>query len=358
MLNMLGDHDEAFDRSVVPVAASWQGLGPPIPASRPRLPALDTLRVFEAAARHANFTKAANELCVTQPAISLRVQALEAELGVILFRRLSRRLELTADGERLALGVRDALERIACAIGELDGRADRGPLNVTMLPSFASRWMIPRLPCFHAAHPKILVRLSAEDHAVDLWAGNGADLAIRFGRGQYPGLSTTPLMPDSIVPVCSPALLRAYRPVTTVNALLEMPLLHDVDAERDDSGSDWKSWLTHIGAPSDDPRLATGPRFSHAHFVIEAALLGQGVAMARTSLIGDDLSAGRLIRPLPHIATTAYRYYLVCRFDVAQQRKVAAFRDWLLAEAQRAEPQDRRRADKAPGEDRLASRQA
>src|SRR5262249_48345991 len=148
-----------------------------------------------------------------------------------------------------------------------------------------------------------------------------------FGRGQYPGLSTTPLMLDSIVPVCSPGLLGSYGAVTTVDALLEMPLLHDVDAERDDSGSDWRSWLAHLGAPCEDPRLATGPRFSHAHFAIEAALLGQGVAMARTSLIADDLSTGRLIRPLPHIAPTAYRYYLVCRFDVAQQRKVAAFRD-------------------------------
>jgi LysR family glycine cleavage system transcriptional activator len=326
------------DGSIGTLAAGRQAFGPPVPEGRARLPALDALRVFEAAARHASFTKAANEMCVTQAAVSHRIQALEVELGVVLFRRLTRRLELTAEGERLALGVRDALERIARTVGELDRRADSGPLKVSMLPSFASRWMIPRLPRFQAEHPEILVQINAEDHSVDLWAGHGADLAIRYGRGHYPGLSTIPLMPDSIAPVCSPAFLAVHGPVASVDDLLDLPLLHDTDAEQDDSGSGWRSWLTHVGAPSDDPRLAGGPRLSHAHFVIEAALLGQGVAMARTSLVAEDLAAGRLVRPLPQIAATVYRYYLVCRFDVAEQRKVACLRDWLLAEAQRAQP--------------------
>jgi LysR family glycine cleavage system transcriptional activator len=308
----------------------------PVPARRQRLPALDALRFFEAASRHASFTKAAQELCVTQAAVSHRVQALEAELRVRLFRRLTRRLELTVDGERLAEGVRDGLDRIARAVGDLDQRAEVGPLNVSMLPSFASRWLIPRLPRFQSAHPEIAVRVMAEDHSVDLWANNGADLAIRFGRGRYPGLATTPLMPDSIVPVCSPELLARHGPVATVDALLGMPLLHDSVAERDDSGTDWKSWLAHVGAASDDARLAIGPRFSHAHFAIEAALLGQGVAVARTSLAGDDLASGRLVRPLPQAAPTAFRYFLVCRPDVAQRRKIACFRDWLIAETRSA----------------------
>ncbi|MBV8651753.1 MAG: hypothetical protein JO255_09825, partial [Alphaproteobacteria bacterium] len=187
---------------------------------------------------------------------------------------------------------------------------------------------------FQSAHPEIEVRLSAEDHSVDLWAANGADLAIRFGRGHYPGLTTTPLMPDSIVPVCSPGLLVRRRPVDSVDALLDLPLLPA--AERDDSGTGWKSWLAHVGVPGDDPRLSGGLHFSHAHLAIEAALLGQGVALARTSLAGDDLLSGRLVRPLPPAAPTAYRYFLVCRPDVAQQRKIACFCAWLIAEAQNA----------------------
>ena len=322
-------------RSVSSLAEDYAAAkAPAVPAARSRLPALEALRFFEAAARHASFTKAAKELFVTQAAVSHRVQALEAELQVVLFRRLTRRLELTLDGERLAAGVRDGLERITRAVGDLDKQAEVGPLNVSTLPSFASRWLIPRLQRFQSAHPEIEVRLIAEDHAVDLWAANGADLAIRFGLGRYPGLSTTPLMADSVGPVCSPSLLARHGSAASVDALLDMPLLHDSVAERDDSGTGWKSWLAHVGTASDDPRLAIGPRFSHAHFAIEAALLGQGVALARTSLAADDLASGRLVRPLPQVAPTSFRYFLVCRSDVAQRRKVACFREWLISEAQ------------------------
>jgi LysR family transcriptional regulator, glycine cleavage system transcriptional activator len=268
--------------------------------------------------------------------VSHRVQALEAELRVPLFRRLTRRLELTPDGERLAAGVRDALERIARAVGDLDKNAGAGPLTVSALASFASRWLIPRLPRFQSAHPDIEVRLSAEDHAIDLWAANGTDVAIRFGRGHYPGLTTTPLMPDGVAPVCSPELLKRHRHVASVDALLDLPLLHDSVAERDDSGTGWKSWLAHAGASGDDPRLALGARFSHAHFAIEAALHGQGVALARTSLVADDLASGRLVRPLPQVAPSLFRYFLVCRPDIAEQRKIVCFRDWLVAETRRS----------------------
>ncbi len=324
--------DEPLDRPLLSLAEEGETAKTPQQAGRPRLPALDALRFFETAARHASFTRAAKELFVTQAAVSHRIQALEAELSVVLFHRLTRRLELTSEGERLAAGVRDGLDRIARAVGDLDKRAEAGPLTVSALPSFVSRWLIPRLPRFQAAHPEIEVRLSAEDQSVDLWAANGADLAIRFGRGNYPGLMSMPLMPDSVTPVCSPALLARHGPISTVDALLDMPLLHDSAADRDDSGSGWKSWLAHVGVMGDDPRLASGPQFSHAHLAIEAALLGQGVALARISLAGDDLLSGRLVRPLPEVAPTAYRYFLVCRSDVAQQRKIACFCAWLIAE--------------------------
>jgi len=303
------------------------------PALRVRMPLLDALRVFEAAARHASFTRAAVELHVTPPAVSHRIKALESDLGFVLFRRLTRRLELTEAGLRLAAGVRDGLERITSAVHGLGTDSHAGPLTVSMLPSFASRWLIPRLPRFQRRHPEIEVRILAEDRQADLWSDGGPELAIRFGRGRYPGLWVLPLMPDSVIPVCSPYLFSRHGWIDGVDGLLSMPLLHDSAAEHDDSGSDWKSWLAHIGAPADDPRLAIGPRFSQAHLAIEAALLGQGVALARLSLLGADLASGRLISPLARSAPTAYRYFLVCRPEVAERSKTARFCEWLVAEA-------------------------
>ena len=327
---------EKLAQEIRVLPAAERASTPVVSAGRSRLPALEALRFFEAAARHASFTKAARELCVTQAAVSQRVQALEAELGIMLFRRLTRGLALTPDGERLAAGVRNGLALIARAVGDLDKQAEIGPLSVSTLPSFASRWLIPRLQRFQSVHPEIEVGLIAEDHAADLWSGEGADLAIRFGRGRYHGLSATPLMTDTVVPVCSPELLQRHGPVTDVDALLDMPLLYDSVAECDDSGTGWKSWLGHVGTASEDPRLGIGPRFRHAHLAIEAALLGQGVALARTSLAGDDLASGRLVRPLPKAAPASFRYFVVCRPDVAQRRKIACFREWLIAEAHSA----------------------
>ena len=183
---------EAFRKSLISLAGGHDVERVSAPGSRTRPPSLDALRVFEAAARHASFTRAAEELHVTQAAVSHRIRALETELGVTLFRRLTRRLELTADGDWLAQGVREGLERIVRAVSDLDRRSDAGPLTVSMLPSFASRWLIPRLPRFHRAHPEIEVRVLADGDSVDLIADIGTDLAIRFGRGDYPGLSVTP----------------------------------------------------------------------------------------------------------------------------------------------------------------------
>jgi LysR family glycine cleavage system transcriptional activator len=309
-----------------------RGISNATPA-RVRMPLLDALRVFETAARHASFTRAAEELHVTPGAVSHRIQALEADLKVALFRRLTRRLELTEAGVRLAAGVREGLDRIASAVQGLGADSHAGPLTVSMLPSFASRWLIPRLPRFHRRHPEIEVRVLAEDRPADLWSHDGPEVAIRFGRGRYPGLAVTPLMSDSVIPVCSPYLYSRHGWVDSVDALLAMPLLHDSAAEHDDSGSDWKSWLAHIGAPADDPRIGIGPRFSQAHLAIEAALLGQGVALARTSLLGADLASGRLVSPLPRFAPTAYRYFLVCRPEIVDRSKTARFCEWLIAEA-------------------------
>src|SRR5260370_11451421 len=204
--------------------------------SRGRLPSLDTLRVFSIAARHMSFTRAADELHLTQSAISHRVRALEEELGVPLSDRLPRRLELTRAGQALAQGVDQAVADIARTIANLDLGDDARRLSVTLLPSVASRWLVPRLPRFQALHPDIELQLIADPRLLDVRAAR-IDLAICFGRGTYPGYAVTKLMPDLVFPVCSPRLLAERGPLDTVAALLDLPLLHDPATEGDGSGS-------------------------------------------------------------------------------------------------------------------------
>jgi LysR family glycine cleavage system transcriptional activator len=286
--------------------------------------------VFSVAARHLSFTKAADELHLTQSAVSHRVRALEEELGVRLFNRLARRLELTPAGQALARRVDQAVADIAGTIANLDQGGDSRRLTVTLLPSVASRWLVPRLPRFHAQHPDIELQLIADPRLLDLRAA-GIDLAIRFGRGIYPGYAVTMLMPDRVFPVCSPRLIAQRGPATTIEALLELPLLHDSSTEGDGSGSDWRSWLEHFGWRG--AICQDGQRFSEAGLLIDAAVLGLGVALARGSLVSDHLASGTLICPL-HLATpTAFAYYLLCLPEAADLHRIVCFRDWLHAEA-------------------------
>lgn len=296
----------------------------------PRLPSLDTLRVFAVAARHLSFTKAANELHLTQSAISHRIRALEDELGVVLFNRLTRRLELTRAGQALAHQVERAVSDIARAVAGLDEPSDERRLSVTVLPSVASRWLVPRLPRFHARNPDIELQVTADASLRDLRSA-GIDLALRFGRGGYPGYAATMLMPDSVFPVCSPRLIAEHGPVTSVEALLELPLLHDSATEGDSSGSDWRSWLDHLGHGDLDWR--NGQRFSEAGLLIDATVLGLGVALGRASLVSDLVANGTLVRPLPLSASTAFSYYLLALPEATALPKIVRFREWLQEEA-------------------------
>ncbi len=293
-----------------------------------RLPSLDTLRVFSIAARHMSFTKAADELHLTQSAVSHRVRALEEDLGVLLFDRLPRRLELTRAGQVLAQRVDQAVADIARTI--LDLGDDTRRLTVTMLPSVASRWLVPRLPHFRALHPDIELQLIADPRLLDLRAAR-IDLAIRFGRGTYPGYAVTKLMPDRVFPVCSPRLLAQGGPVKTIEALLDLPLLHDSATEGDGSGSDWRSWLNHVGWHH--PPCDEGQRFSDAGLLIDAAVLGLGAALARASLVSDYIANETLICPLSLAAPTAFAYYLLGLPEATALQKIVCFRDWLQVEA-------------------------
>lgn len=303
-----------------------------------RLPPLTALRAFEAAARHLSFTRAAAELHVTQTAISHQIKTLEAHLGLRLFRRLPRALLLTEEGQTYLPAVRAAFDQIAAATERLTTSGSGGTLTVSVLPSFAAKWLVPRLGRFRADHPEIDLRISATWHLVD-FAREDVDLAIRLGRGVYPGLHVDRLLGEETFPVCSPALIGGSRPLKAPADLGKHTLLHD-DATRT-----WRLWLEVAGVSDVDPER--GPIFNDSSMLLQAAIDGQGVALGRSALVAADLAAGRLVKPFDVVLPFDLAYYLVCPEASADRPKIVAFRDWLLAEA-RAEPEPRqldRRAD-------------
>jgi LysR family transcriptional regulator, glycine cleavage system transcriptional activator len=296
----------------------------------PRTPSLDALRIFVVAARHLSFTEAASALNLTQSAVSHRIRGLEEELGFALFRRLTRRLELTKQGRTLARKVGNAIGEIDRSIVELEHPDDAAPLRVTMLPSVASHWLIPRLPRIRRRYPHLDVQMIADPRLLDL-RDEGIDLAIRFSRTPHPGYVATRLMGDRVFPVCAPDLLRQFGRVTSIDALLALPLLHDSSTDRDGSDSDWRAWLDHHGRPDVD--CHAGQHFSEAGMLINAAMLGLGVALARASLVADRIASGALVCPLELVAPTAYTYYLLGLPEAVEQPRIAVFRDLLVEEA-------------------------
>ncbi len=291
-----------------------------------RLPPLNALRAFEAAARHLSFTRAAEELHVTQAAISHQVKALEEHLGRKLFRRLNRALLLSDDGQAYLPSVSRAFALLNDATRNLLERDAPGPLTVSALPSFAARWLVPRLGRFRQIHPDIDLRIDPSAALTDFASGD-VDVGIRYGRGKYSALRADWLMTEDIFPVCSPALLSGEHPLRAPGDLEHQVLLHD------DGHGDWRTWLLAAGIDRVDP--TRGPIFTDSSMLIQAAMAGQGVALARGVLAADELAAGRLVRPFTLSLPTEYAYYLVCPQNTAEQPKIAAFRDWLLDEARR-----------------------
>jgi LysR family transcriptional regulator, glycine cleavage system transcriptional activator len=296
----------------------------------PRTPSLDALRVFVVAARHLSFTQAAIELNLTQSAVSHRIRGLEDELGLSLFNRLTRRLELTPQGRALAHRVDHAISEIDRSVLDLSTTDPCSPLRVTMLPSVASHWLIPRLARIRDRHPDVEVQVLADPRLLDIRA-EGIDLAIRFGSRPNASYHATRLMNDLVIPVCTPDLLRRHGAVESVEALIAMPLLHDSATVGDGSDSDWQSWLAHCGRSKLFCR--SGQHFSEAGMLINAAMLGLGVALARVSLVADHIVGGALVCPLPIAAPTAYSYYLLGLPEQADRPKIVAFRKLVAAEA-------------------------
>ncbi|MEH6401848.1 MAG: transcriptional regulator GcvA [Sneathiella sp.] len=290
-----------------------------------RLPPLNALRAFEAAARCLSFSKAADELSVTPAAISHQIKGLEEWLGVALFKRLNRAVMLTDEGQTYVIGVREGLSTINMATEKL-GRQDAvGALTVSTLPSFAVRWLLPRLSRFREQFPDIDVRLDALDRLTD-FAKDNVDLVIRYGGGIYPGLFVERLLTeDSLFPMCSPALLEGAHPLRTPDDLRHHTLLHD------DLRVDWSTWLAAASVKGVDP--TKGSSFNDSSMVLMAAIAGQGVALGRSTLAADDLSAGRLIKPFEMELKAGNAYFIVCPKEYAERPRIAAFRKWLLEEA-------------------------
>ncbi|MHA1529858.1 MAG: transcriptional regulator GcvA [Alphaproteobacteria bacterium] len=296
-----------------------------------RLPPLNSLRAFEAAARHLSLKKAAEELHVTPAAVSHQVKTLEEYCGVQLFHRLTRALGLTEAGQAALPMLREGFDKLAEAAGAMTTWERADILTVSVAPSFGAKWLIPRLDRFRAAHPEFDIRIDASYTLVD-FAADGVDVALRFGRGVYRNLRSDCLMAEVSLPVCSPRLLQRDPPLRRPEDLRHHTLLHVQWRTEDDAAPSWRMWLRAAGIAGVDAER--GPRFSIEGMALEAAIAGQGVALASAALVEGDLEAGRLVRPFPTSASqpTAFSYYLVYPEVKADDPKVMAFRGWVLAE--------------------------
>jgi LysR family transcriptional regulator, glycine cleavage system transcriptional activator len=295
---------------------------------RSKLPPPNGLVVFEAAARHLNFTRAARELGVTQAAVSRQIQGLEDHLGVALFRRRPRALLLTPPGQRLQAAVTMGLEHIANTAVEIR-RSPRGAeVTVAASVSFSSYWLMARIAKFRVAYPEVEIRLVAAAPVADL-IGAGIDLAVRYGRGDWPGVEAIHLMNNEIVPVCAPGYLESRPPLAGPEDLLGETLLHLV--EHDLNWVTWEAWLKSVGVESRPTRR--GLEFDNYLVLIQAALDGQGIALGGGRLADDYISRGALVRPIKATLGSDRGFYLLAPSDTPLSPDAALFRDWILEEA-------------------------
>ncbi|MFO1131623.1 MAG: transcriptional regulator GcvA [Hyphomicrobiales bacterium] len=303
---------------------------------RRSLPPLNSLRAFEVAARHMSISQAASELRVTPAAISHQIRLLEDHVGLPLFVRNGRGLALTDAGAAGLRDLREGFARLSAAMDAIDSLGEAGVLSVSVAPSFASKWLLPRLDIFQAAHPEIDVHVSASMQLSDFMK-DGIDVAIRYGAGRYADLSVELLLNESVVPVCSPEYVMQHGPFYLPSDLTEATLLHDDSPDNDPSCPNWEMWLNAAGAPHIDS--ARGPRFNQSSLVIEAAALGRGVALAKTALAARDLRQGRLVQPFSSAVKVDFAYYMVAPRAKLNLPKVSFFIDWLRSEAGKEEQQ-------------------
>jgi LysR family glycine cleavage system transcriptional activator len=313
--------------------------------SRYRLAPLNGLRAFESAARHLSFSMAATELSVTAGAISHQIAALEDFLDVKLFHRGPRGVTLTAAAEACLPLLSQGFSTIREAVALLDGDASSRPLTVNVAPAFATRWLLPRLATFTTVHPDIELRVSTGLGLIDtqrLEPSSGldemvepeiaADVSIRFGRGEYPGLKSEKLFEAAITPVCGPRLLNKQETPLQPTDLRRFTLLHHDTAYFDGDTTDWAVWLKAAGVDGIDANR--GPRFSHAGLALDAAEDGLGFALGITALTAADFLSGRLVAPFALRLASNYSYHLVCSKSLNDHPDLQTFRAWLVAEAE------------------------
>ena len=283
---------------------------------------LNALRSFEAAARLLSFTEAAKELNVTQAAVSHQVKSIEEYLGIALFNRNPRRLTLTTQGRQLLPEITEAFDKISNALDAIEVKPDSNLITVRLAPSFAAKWLSPRLKYFWMQHPEIDLSLFHAHPAVD-FEREQIDIAVTYGKGDWPGVVSERLLSLDFFPVCCPDYLTGENPLTELENIFSYALLHDADYEC------WKDWLNLAGL--DSVQANRGTIIDDTNVLIQAAIDGQGVALGSTTFVQDHLDAGRLVKPFTQILKNEYSYYVVCPESHLNNPSVSAFRDWLMA---------------------------
>lgn len=291
-----------------------------------RLPPLKSLQAFEAAARWLSFSKAADELFVTPAAISLQIKQLETFLGVTLFHRLTRAVELTDEARAVLPLLTEGFDKFSEAIDRLAVDEEAGLLVVSSAPTFAIKWLVHHLMDFSDKYPDIDVRLDASLEMRD-FKRDGIDVSIRLGTGNYPGLRSVRILDEEVSPVCSPSLLTNGQPLKTIDDLLHHRLLHVEWGALTSHSPDWRLWAKAAGA--EHLNVERGPQFSVETMAIEAAINGDGVALVSHASVVEDIKAGRLVRPFDFAVQSDLAYWLVCPEKHMERAKVCAFCDWL-----------------------------
>ena len=292
------------------------------------IPPLRALKAFEASARHLSFTKAADELYVTQAAISHQIKSLEEKTKIQLFKRFNRSLKLTTDGEIYLLSIMDALEHLEKATRQLSNRNASGLLNISLLPSFATKWMAKRIWKFQEKFPEIEVSISAFDGLVDFKKDN-MDIAIRYGRGKWTNLYSELLFKESVFPICNRSVYKKLPKNPNPDILLNHKLVHD-----NFSSEDWDMWFKEAGVQLN--KTIKGTRFSHAVMMLESIEDGIGFALGRTPLVVDDLKRKILYAPFKVSIPSDYSYYFVCPEELENTAKIKEFKKWIFQEAQKS----------------------
>jgi LysR family glycine cleavage system transcriptional activator len=295
---------------------------------------LNALRAFEASARHQSFSAAAAELHVTPAAVGQLVRTLEEWLGAPLFHRGSSgraRLVPTEAAERALPDIRAGFDRLTLGLERLKEGSTSGVLTMTVSPAFAAKWLLPRIDRFQAAWPDTDVRLDTSLKPVDFVAQR-IDIGVRYGTGSWPGLTADKLMDEEVYPVCSPKLLREHGRLHEPDDLARETLIHDLSMDGHTGFPTWDAWLQKAGVT--EVAATRGMRINNSASVLQAAIEGHGVALARSVMAHDDLAAGRLVRLFPEIAfPSPLAYYVVYRAECSSLPRLVAFREWLIEEA-------------------------